>query len=116
MLMDAKTLGNLQREEEMKKDMEITSSGRRDFLKGVVIGTAAVGAATTFFSDVETGSFGVTKAVAASDNKKMAFIQWQPHTVPAAWSKGIEEVLKTTADRSTTNCSTARTRSRCRSA
>jgi ABC-type sugar transport system substrate-binding protein len=23
----------------------------------------------------------------------MAFIQWQPHTVPAAWSKGIEEVL-----------------------
>jgi ribose transport system substrate-binding protein len=25
----------------------------------------------------------------------MAFIQWQPHTVPAAWSKGIEEVLKT---------------------
>jgi ribose transport system substrate-binding protein len=24
----------------------------------------------------------------------MAFIQWQPHTVPAAWSKGIEEVLK----------------------
>ncbi len=23
----------------------------------------------------------------------MAFIQRQPHTVPAAWSKGIEEVL-----------------------
>ena len=25
----------------------------------------------------------------------MAFIQWQPHTVPGAWSEGIEEVLKT---------------------
>ncbi len=25
----------------------------------------------------------------------MAFIQWQPHTVSTAWSKGIEEVLKT---------------------
>ena len=79
----------------MKKDLEITSSGRRDFLKGVVLGTAAVGAATTFFSDVESGSLSVAKAVAASENKKMAFIQWQPHTVPAAWSKGIEEVLKT---------------------
>ena len=32
---------------------------------------------------------------AAAGNQKMAFIQWQPHTVPAAWSKGIEEVLKT---------------------
>jgi ABC-type sugar transport system substrate-binding protein len=65
------------------------------FLKGVVLGTAAVGAATTLFSDVERGSLGVSKAAAASENKKMAFIQWQPHTVPAAWSKGIEEVLKT---------------------
>ncbi len=45
-LMDAETLRNLQREEDMKKDLEITSSGRRDFLKGVVLGTAAVGAAT----------------------------------------------------------------------
>jgi hypothetical protein len=42
---------NLLREEDLKKDLEITSSGRRDFLKGVVLGTVAVGAATTFFSD-----------------------------------------------------------------
>ncbi len=79
----------------MKGNVTITSSGRRDFLKSVVLGTAAVGAATTLFSDVESGSLGVPKAAAASENKKMAFIQWQPHTVPAAWSKGIEEVLKT---------------------
>ena len=78
----------------MKKDLEITSNGRRDFLKSVVLGTAAVGAATTLFSDVEGGSLGLPTA-AAADNKKMAFVQWQPHTVPAAWSKGIEEVLAT---------------------
>lgn len=79
----------------MTKDLEITSSSRRDFLKGVVLGTAAVGAAGTLFSDVEGGTLGVSRANAASEGKKMAFIQWQPHTVPAAWSKGIEEVLKT---------------------
>jgi ribose transport system substrate-binding protein len=71
----------------MKKDLEITSSGRRDFLKSVVLSTAAVGAATTLFNDLEGGNLGVPKAVAASENKKMALIQWQPHTVPAAWSK-----------------------------
>lgn len=26
------------------------------------------------------------------DRYKMAFIQFMPHTVPAAWSKGIEDV------------------------
>ena len=78
----------------MKKDLEITSNGRRDFLKSVVLDTAAVGAATTLFSDVEGGSLGLPTA-AAADNRKMAFVQWQPHTVPAAWSKGIEEVLAT---------------------
>jgi ribose transport system substrate-binding protein len=44
------------------------------------------------FGDIENVSITVPKAAAA--NQKMAFIQWQPHTVPAAWSKGIEEVLK----------------------
>ena len=29
----------------MTQDLEITSSGRRDFLKGVVLGTAAIGTA-----------------------------------------------------------------------
>ena len=94
-MTDAGQPPNLQREEDMKEDLEITSSGRRDFLKSVVLGTTALGAATTLFGDMEGRSLGVAKAVAASENKKMAFIQWQPHTVPAAWSKGIEEVLKT---------------------
>lgn len=76
----------------MKDDLKTADSGRRDFLKTVVLGTAAVGAATTFFGDVERASLSVPKAAAA--NMKMAFIQWQPHTVPAAWSKGIEEVIK----------------------
>lgn len=76
----------------MKEDLEIASNGRRDFLKSVVLGSAAIGAAG-LFANVETASVGVPKAAAAG-NLKMAFIQWQPHTVPAAWSKGIEEVLK----------------------
>jgi ribose transport system substrate-binding protein len=70
---------------------------RRNFIKGVMLGSAALGAAATgMFSDTEgtLPKFGARPASAA-DRKKMAFIQWQPHTVPAAWSKGIEEVLKT---------------------
>jgi ribose transport system substrate-binding protein len=31
---------------------------------------------------------------AAKDSYKMVFIQFMPHTVPAGWSQGIEEVLK----------------------
>lgn len=70
---------------------------RRSFLKASVLGTAALGAAagglfTSF--DPHTGMPGITKARAEGTRYKMAFIQWQPHTVPAAWSKGIEEVLK----------------------
>jgi len=76
----------------MRQDAKPANEARRDFLKTVVIGSAAVGAATTMFGDIENVSVAVPKAAAA--NQKMAFIQWQPHTVPAAWSKGIEEVLK----------------------
>ncbi len=76
----------------MRQDNKPANEARRDFLKTVVIGSAAVGAATTMFGDIENASVAVPKAAAA--NQKMAFIQWQPHTVPAAWSKGIEEVLK----------------------
>lgn len=68
---------------------------RRDFLKGVVLGSAALtGAAAGLFGAIDpvTGRAGVSQAH-AQDRYKMAFIQWQPHTVPAAWSKGIEEVL-----------------------
>lgn len=87
--------GNQNREEH-EHDLRTANSGRRDFLKTVVLGTAAAGAATTFFGDVERASLSVPRAAAA--NLKMAFIQWQPHTVPAAWSKGIEEVPKPQQD------------------
>jgi ribose transport system substrate-binding protein len=70
-----------------------SSIARRDFLKSIMVGSAVVGATTTMFGDIENASLSVPKAAAGS--QKMAFIQWQPHTVPAAWSKGIEEVLKT---------------------
>ena len=36
----------------------------------------------------------MARARAEATRIKMALIQWQPHTVPAAWSKEIEEVLQ----------------------
>jgi ribose transport system substrate-binding protein len=76
---------------------EKTAKGRRDFLKGVAVGSAVLGGgAGALFGKLDgaTGGFGVSTAKAEGTRYKMAFIQWQPHTVPAAWSKGIEEVLK----------------------
>ena len=63
---------------------------RRAFVRRAIAMSATLGAASA-------GTFSARTASAAepSDKQKMAFIQWQPHTVPAAWSKGIEEVLKT---------------------
>ena len=78
----------------MGRRMDLWNGGRRNFFTGIVLGSAAVGAAAGLLGDIEHGSIGVRPAAAAG-NLKMAFIQWQPHTVPAAWSKGIEEVLKT---------------------
>jgi ribose transport system substrate-binding protein len=71
---------------------------RRDALKSILLGSAALGgAAVGMFGQLDpaTGTIGVTQARAQDARVKMAFIQWQPHTVPAAWSKGIEEVLAT---------------------
>lgn len=72
---------------------------RRGVLKSMAIGSAMLGtAAAGLFGDVDPGSgaIGLRQARAAGNGRiGMAFIQWQPHTVPAAWSKGIEEVLKT---------------------
>jgi ABC-type sugar transport system substrate-binding protein len=72
------------------------ASGRRDFLKAMALGSAAVaGSASGMLGsfDLAGGGLGVTRTWAQGARYKMAFIQWQPHTVPAAWSKGIEEVL-----------------------
>ncbi len=77
--------------------MEDRTNDRRSFLKVMAVGSAAVaGAAAGMLGTpgVQTEFAGVSRARAQGTRYKMAFIQWQPHTVPAAWSKGIEEVLK----------------------
>ncbi len=76
--------------------MEDRTNDRRSFLKVMAVGSAAVaGAAAGMLGTpgVQTEFAGVSNARAQGARYKMAFIQWQPHTVPAAWSKGIEEVL-----------------------
>jgi ABC-type sugar transport system substrate-binding protein len=79
----------------MTDDVKLPAS-RRGFLGGMAVATAAAaGAAGGLLADLRPGSrsIGVSRARAADGRYKMAFIQWQPHTVPAAWSKGIEDVL-----------------------
>ena len=74
-----------------------SAKDRRSFFKTVALGSAAIaGAASGMFGVPVAGvqAPGVARARAEGARYKMAFIQWQPHTVPAAWSKGIEEVLK----------------------
>jgi ribose transport system substrate-binding protein len=88
--------GPLQGGISMSKD-DNPANDRRSFLKAAMLGSAALtGAASGMFGALGqgTGEFGIAAARAEGTRYKMAFIQWQPHTVPAAWSKGIEEVLK----------------------
>ena len=71
------------------------ASDRRDFLKTAALGSAALaGGAGGLFGQLDSGDLAIRQARAQPARHKMAFIQWQPHTVPAAWSKGIDEVLK----------------------
>lgn len=77
---------------------DMPAGDRRDFLKNVVLGSAALtGAATGLFSklDIARGDLGMAQARAADARVKMAFVQFQPHTVSTAWSTGIQEVLAT---------------------
>jgi len=71
------------------------TNDRRTFLKIAALGSAAVAgsAAGMFAAPSGDAAIGLPQARAEGQRYKMAFIQWQPHTVPAAWSKGIEEVL-----------------------
>lgn len=78
----------------MTNEIEKENNGRRAFLKRVAIGSAAVGAGIVAPSLPLTKSTGAARAD-GHGQLKMAFIQWMPHTVPNAWSKGIEEVLST---------------------
>jgi ribose transport system substrate-binding protein len=67
----------------------MSSFSRRTFMKSVGVGVAAAG--VSFMPGI-----GARRVHAQdSDTYKMAFIQFMPHTVPAAWSTGIEEVLTT---------------------
>ena len=69
------------------------SGNRREVLKGLTLGAIAAGttASGILGGGVLTGSQG--RANAATKAFKMAFIQYQPHTVSTAWAKGIQEVL-----------------------
>lgn len=64
---------------------------RRRFMKTVGVGATAAG--LTLNMPLFTASN--RKALAQDTTYRMAFIQFMPHTVPAAWSTGIEEVLNT---------------------
>src|SRR5581483_260503 len=67
---------------------------RRTFLKSATV--AAVAPVVPTF-DVHQPGVRPARAM-AKDSYKMVFIQFMPHTVPAAWSKGIEDVLKVQAN------------------
>lgn len=79
---------------ESKREDETTKStniGRRNFLTTAVIGSAAL--STGIVAPELLTKTGGQALAQTSDKLKMAFIQYLPHTVPAAWSKGIEGVL-----------------------
>lgn len=78
-------------------DDQNNSNSRRNFLKAAALGSAAVSASVIAPALPVVGASSVAMA-AAHGSKKMAFIQWMPHTVPNAWSKGIEEVLAVQED------------------
>ncbi|SMR83612.1 substrate-binding protein domain-containing protein [Aliiroseovarius halocynthiae] len=69
-----------------------SDESRRHFLKSMALGSAVMGASAVAPGLPLTKTSGAAKADGHA-KQKMAFIQWQPHTVPNAWSKGIEEVL-----------------------
>ena len=63
-------------------------NSRRDFLKAATLSSAALTAAAVIRpTEVKAATAKSGEAI------KMAFIQFLPHTVPAAWSKGISDVL-----------------------
>ena len=74
------------------------TQGRRGLLKALTLAPAALAGASLGLmgTDPKTGAPILARAQAEDAARiKMAFIQWMPHTVPAAWSQGISEVLGT---------------------
>ena len=78
----------------MSVESKVKNAGRRRFLKGTALGTAAL-AAGAVNPNLFSSLIGSAHAAEPKGKRvKMAFIQFMPHTVPAAWSKGIEGVLR----------------------
>jgi ABC-type sugar transport system substrate-binding protein len=71
----------------------LENQGRRRFLTGTALGTAAL-AAGAANPQLFSALVGTAHAQPKGKTLRMAFIQFMPHTVPAAWSKGIEGVLR----------------------
>lgn len=68
---------------------------RRGFLQTVGAGAASLGIS---LNAPMLASLPQKAAAQGESSYRMAFIQFMPHTVPAAWSTGIEEVLRTQAN------------------
>ena len=79
------------------KSRMLENKGRRRFLQGTALGTAAL-AAGAAGPEIFSALIGSAHAQPTAKTLKMAFIQFMPHTVPAAWSKGIEGVLRNQAN------------------
>ena len=80
----------------MTEEDKVPAHNRRNFLKGAMLGSAALtGAAGALFSKLDAVSGLGVSAARADERVKMAFVQFQPHTVSTAWSQGISEVLAT---------------------
>ncbi len=83
----------------MTEEDKVAAGDRRNFLKGMMLGSAALtGAASGLFSklDFAAGELGISQVRADTPQRiKMAFVQYQPHSVSSAWGKGIGEVLAT---------------------
>ena len=78
----------------MSDKSKLQNTGRRRFLQGTALGTAAL-AAGAANPNLFSSLIGSANAAEQKGKRiKMAFIQFMPHTVPAAWSKGIEGVLR----------------------
>jgi ribose transport system substrate-binding protein len=78
----------------MSDERNEIQKGRRRFLQGTALAAAALAAGEV---GRETNLLpGLLPSARAAEPKKlkMAFVQYQPHTVPAAWSKGLEDVLR----------------------
>lgn len=67
---------------------------RRSFIKAAGAGTALASLPIPAFASAARAP----RRLQEETRFKMAFIQFMPHTVPAAWSQGIEEVLATQAN------------------